>query len=92
LKKAGRKVAIPWAPSGPVLTPLNFILWDDVKIRNLAHLEEKLKRLLRYATPCMERSGILTGYIRTLRYTYGNLTNFRKKILEVFFNFVILIS
>jgi hypothetical protein len=41
-----------------VVSPLAF--WGDVKIRNLAHLKEKLKRLLRYATACMESSVILT--------------------------------
>jgi len=41
LKKSGRVVAIPWAPGGPVLSPLNFILWGAVKIRNVIHLKEK---------------------------------------------------
>ena len=38
------KVAIPWAPRGPVLTPLNFIIWGNVKISKPGPFERKVQK------------------------------------------------
>jgi hypothetical protein len=65
LKKFGSEVAIPWASRGPVLTPLIFIVWGNVKTRILAHLKEKSKRLLRYAAACVETSGEICNSMGT---------------------------
>ena len=93
LKKTGMEVSIPWPPRDPDLTSLNSFFWSVVKIRNLAHLKEKSKRLLIYATAFMERSGMSTGNIRMLRCTHGNLLNYVRNYLSYFFfNFVIIIS
>jgi hypothetical protein len=42
-KKVG-KVAIPWTSRGPVLAPLNFIIWGNVKTRILAQFERKIQK------------------------------------------------
>ena len=38
------KVAIPWAARGPVLTPLNFIIWGNVKNSKPGPFERKIQK------------------------------------------------